>query len=126
MDVAETERMRVLREAATVVAKSNEVPTASAYAVARELWGLWWAERDRRLTECLRPEAAREKETARLRADLASAEELLKLFAAENEEIKQIAENAGVSRWGGRPAPSMVREMAEELGRRQTVPEATS
>jgi hypothetical protein len=42
--VIESERAKVLREAAILVASSREAKTSECYAIARELWRLWWLE----------------------------------------------------------------------------------
>lgn len=42
----ENERMAVLRECAILAAKSAECSTATGYAIAREIWSLWWREKD--------------------------------------------------------------------------------
>ena len=38
------ERMNVIAEAALIIAKSKQVPTSIGYALAREIYGLWWEE----------------------------------------------------------------------------------
>jgi hypothetical protein len=42
--VVGSERANVLREAAILVAQSKEAHTSECYAIARELWRLWWME----------------------------------------------------------------------------------
>lgn len=42
-EVEEEGRAQGLREAAGIAARSREVPTSGAYAVAREIWGAWMA-----------------------------------------------------------------------------------
>ena len=41
-----TERAETLRECAILAARSKEAQVSVGYAIAREIWSLWWEEQD--------------------------------------------------------------------------------
>ncbi len=43
-------RMDALREAAGLVARTNLMPTSRAYALARDIWALWWETKESKVT----------------------------------------------------------------------------
>ena len=40
------ERLEALKQAATAVAKSPHASSSVTYAIARDLWRVWWDERE--------------------------------------------------------------------------------
>ena len=43
-------RLKTLAETARLVAKSKDAPVSVGYAIARDVWGLWWVEKSLALT----------------------------------------------------------------------------
>jgi len=41
-----TERAETLKECAILAARSKEAQVSVGYAIAREIWKLWWEEQD--------------------------------------------------------------------------------
>ncbi len=46
-----SKRLDVLQEVATLIAKSEHAKVSTTYAMAGEVWALWWAEKDRLTSE---------------------------------------------------------------------------